>query len=140
MKTQNFCKSEQKKEENKMSQYLDRGIDVAIVHLLIQDQKDRLHGVVGQHRLDAFNVWPSGALEVLLAEHVPAELVVVRDLEDLGVLDGAKEVVDEALDGVVHLVALLLTLKLQVDDDSRLAFTLLAVIVIAIHWILNRKR
>jgi hypothetical protein len=35
---------------------------------------------------------------------------------------------------------LLLTLKLQVDDDSRLAFTLLAVIVIAIHGILNRKR
>ncbi len=97
---------------------------MAVVHLLVEDEEDGLHGVVRQHRLDGLDVRPGGRLEVLLAEHIPAELVVVRDLEDLGVLDSAEEVVDEALDGVVHLVALLLALELQVNDHAGLGLTL----------------
>jgi hypothetical protein len=48
--------------------------------------------------------------------------VVVGDLEDLGVLNSTVEVSDEASDGIVHFVALLLTLKLQVDNNSWLVY------------------
>ena len=48
--------------------------------------------------------------------------VIVRDLEYLSILHRVVEVIDEALDGVVHLVALLLTLVLEIDDHTWLIF------------------
>jgi hypothetical protein len=44
----------------------------------------------------------------------------MSDLEDFSVLDSPEEVGNETSNGIVHLVALLLTLKLQIDNNAGL--------------------
>lgn len=115
---------------------------MSIIHFLIQDQKYRFHRLIGYHGLNVVNRRPCGGLEVLFAEHVPAELVVVCNLEYFRILYGAIEVSYETLDCVVHLVALLLTFKFKIDYDAWLAqrdltFLTIELITTTAIWVLN---